>query len=348
MENQAYHEIFQLIADNEIEEALGRMSTLLADDAQQRQLAALSGRWKRVQESQLAHTIGREEADIELNKISMALLDLLQVSVPQPSLSASPAIRQEKARRRWVFLAGVVAIFLGLVGYYFIQSSQRDRSYYFQFAAKGIPAEITHELSDLQARSENVKDISIAPDFSWIILHGRNSTRYKQVPQALVSRLNDFHRTDTEVKQVLLGSHSKWMVLMRYNDFWYSAGFPLEMLAKLDTFYIKGEEIKQLALGAGQDWVILRGQRDFWFFDVPSDLDSALWKVYQQGRDEINGVTLGPNGQWVVLLNKNDCLVSPGLSKSLQKQLAKLKRNDASIRKVVLLDRDAWLVLFKE
>lgn len=346
MEKQAYEELKRLISEGDMKTVFEKLSALSLRAHLSNQVIALTGEWNRLQEKIRLNTISNEDSTVETNRIRKGTLDLVEEC--RTAYAPEPAVEKKTKRRRGLPAVIVGVMLLSVVAVYFWKTLGKSDSY-FQVAAEGIPREILNELGRLQRNAQNVKGVAVAPEFSgWVILYGRNQTRYKDIPQALVVKLEEFAQSDEDIKQVLLGKHSRWLVLRRYNDYWHSGDFPSELIVMLDTFYNRQEEIKQVAVGLDMEWAVLRNQRDFWGDRLPEDLLAKLWEIYREGKDEIKCISLGAEGRWIVLVNKNEYFASPGTPRSLQRQLEALQRKDATLIQVIMAGDEAWLLLFRD
>lgn len=350
-------EIKSLISENQTEEALIKLKRAFAGKPGEKDLILISNRFNSIERQIAIATISHDNATIEINKINAALLDFLDT--PELETTATRTVKgtgsgEKKGTSWWIWI--IFIFFSGVIAFYLITSEengngsdkngsdkQDNTTYYFSYFSENVPSDLKDIIESLRTQNYAVKNVSVSPSNGWVVLYGRNATYYKGISQEAVTKLQELADADDEIRQVVLGPNSQYLITGNKNG--WQSGMPQDMMDKLWALHYQGISARQVELGPNLAWLIIGTNNDFWYNGMPLQLINKLNEVKTRG-NIIKHVDIGPSWQWVVLEGTNGYWLSPSYSQTLLDKLKELHDTNREIKSVSLLDNGGWILFY--
>lgn len=337
-------EIKAILARGEMKQAAEALVSLCKGTSFEKEAISFSGRIAKSDNDWQFGTLSREHYQLEINAVAQGMLGLLDRMAEKEHLvvSAKPVAKRYTFKRFWA--PGLVAaVLLALIGLWWLFNLKQGHISLPGVEGEKIHKEIRNELIRLNANGEYIKDVSINPNYSWVILYGMNSYSWHDVPEALRFAMDSFARNDSEIKQVILGPHNEWLFLLNYNGYWQNQ-MPQDLTGKLDNLFTGQQEIKQVALGTAYEWLVLHDYNGYTSRNIPKGAYDAIVELNRANK-EIRGAAWGGDPVSWIVLGAEDAYFSENIDPELKKEVLRVLEQKQNIRKILILHDEGWLIL---
>lgn len=203
---------------------------------------------------------------------------------------------------------------------------------------------LKNELKYLDSSNQVIKSISISDNGNWIIIYGKNSFSYNQLPINAEKYLKKISDSQTNIKDFdFLGDDNQWLCLVK-NNAYAGENISLSLSKMLNKLNSSKREISKF-FGNNQRWILLFNENeDIVTHGLDFDFVNQIKRI--SFKKQIKAISFYGQKGYVILYQKNKFLAK-NIPDNCQNALEELKKNDAEINDVIFFN-EAWIIIYNK